>query len=430
VEKSGSEASLNSRRHWLRWVEPWYLAYALLGAGVAGMIPILIPLLVNTSGNVAQVGLVMAGISFGGLAAPLWGSLADRFRLHRTLLVGGMLLASLGLVLFPFVKGSALWLLLALLQGFGSGGAATVANLFIVEVHPQAEWDERIGWLQTFYGGGQVAGLLLAGVFSQPGAIPTGMLISAGLLLAAGLIGLITTHTPSQPVSKKPVLLYPAKTGEWALGSPQRMFHHLTSEALAEFGHIARSSFGIFLVVWLLTFGGTAVIFSLYPVLMQSLFKVSPDISSSVFALAAALGLALYSPAGSWSERFGAQRVLLVGFFIRLAAILSILILGILQVPGLGWAALAGFCLVVLAWSLLSVSSTTLAASLSPAGEGIGLGFFNAASALAGVLGSLIGGWFAGRLGVVAALALAAGGILAGLILSFATGLLRQKGKK
>jgi hypothetical protein len=31
----------------------------------------------------------------------------------------------------------------------GVAGATTVANLFVVEVHPEAEWDERIAWLYT-----------------------------------------------------------------------------------------------------------------------------------------------------------------------------------------------------------------------------------------------------------------------------------------
>jgi DHA1 family tetracycline resistance protein-like MFS transporter len=405
------------RLAWLRWVEPWYLAYALLGVSVAGLIPILIPLLVNSTGNVAQVGLVMAGFSFGGLAAPLWGSLADRFRLHRVLLVGGLFLTALGLALFPFAGSSLAWLLLALLQGVGSGGAATVANLFIVEVHPQLEWDERIGWLQTFYGGGQVLGLLAAGAFSQSSTVKVGVWAAAAITLAACLVGLASVSTPSRPVVNKPILLHPARTAEWPLASPQRLFHHLTAEAVANAGQILHSAFGLFLAVWVLTFGGTAVVFSLYPVLMQGLFKISPSISSSVFALAAALGLLLYSPAGHWSGRFGTRRVMLAGFGVRLVAILLILILGIFHDTGLGWAALLGFCLIVLAWSLLSVSSTALAAALSPGKEGAGLGFFNATTAIAGVLGSILGGWIASRSGFLAAVELAGGGILAGLIL-------------
>jgi fucose permease len=71
-------------------------------------------------------------------------------------------MTAVGLVLFRFTTTSAAWLGLALLQGLGVAGATAVANLFVVEVHPETAWDEHIAWLHTFYDGGQVSGLLLA----------------------------------------------------------------------------------------------------------------------------------------------------------------------------------------------------------------------------------------------------------------------------
>ncbi len=429
ASKPNPQVSAAPRAHALRWIEPWYLAYALQGASVAGLIPILIPLMVNQGGSVAQVGLVMAGFSFGGLAAPLWGTLADRYRLHRLLLVGGLALTALGLFLFPLVSGSLAWLLLALLQGVGSAGAATVANLFVVEAHAADQWDERIGWLQTFYGAGQVAGLLAAGFFSGSSAVRSGLFASAGIALLAGLIGWLTARTPPRPDTPKPVLKYPTRTGEWAISSPQRLFHHLTAEAVAGMGGLLRSPFGLFMLVWLLTFGGTAVIFSLYPVLMQGVFGITPGLSSAVFAVAAGIGLFLYSPAGAWSERLGTRRVMLSGFGIRLVAVAAILALGLSHAAGLSWIPLLGFVLVVLAWSLLSVSSTALAAALSPGGEGAGLGIFNAITALAGVLGSFLGGAIAGQSGFPAALGLSLAGIAAGLVIFIFARNLREKEK-
>jgi len=67
---------------WQQWIEAWYLAYGLLGAATAGMLPIFLPLTVSLSGGPAQVGLVMAAFSLGGLTAPLWGVMADHYRLH------------------------------------------------------------------------------------------------------------------------------------------------------------------------------------------------------------------------------------------------------------------------------------------------------------------------------------------------------------
>ena len=92
----------STKPRWQGWVEPWYLAYALMGLVAAGLVPVLIPLSVIRAGNAGQVGLVMAAVSLGGLSSPVWGSLADRYRLHRWLLAGGMLITTAGLAAFAF----------------------------------------------------------------------------------------------------------------------------------------------------------------------------------------------------------------------------------------------------------------------------------------------------------------------------------------
>jgi DHA1 family tetracycline resistance protein-like MFS transporter len=403
---------------WRRWVEPWYLGYALLGASAAGLAPILLPLMVSKTGNAAQVGLVMAAFSLGGLAAPLWGVLADRYRLHRPLMASGLLAVAAGAAVFPFAGSLAAWMGLAFVQSLGAAAAATVANLFVVEAHPRLEWDARIGWLQTFYGGGQVAGLVVAGLLAAV-SLHLGLWVTAGLAALAVLPGWLTARTPPAPGGARPVLRHPLRHGEWPAASPQRLYHHLTAPALRGLGRSLASPFGIFLAAWLLSFSGAAVIFALYPVLMQQAFGVAPVLSSQGFALAAGLGLFLYSPAGTWSGRSGPASVLRAGLGLRLAAGLGLVLLELTHF-GPGWLALAGFLVIVLAWSLLSVSSTAWAAQLSPVGEGEGLGIFNAVTALASVIGAAFGGWVASSWGYTSALSLAAGGVASGLAITFA----------
>jgi len=45
----------NMLANWFKWIEPWYLVYALLGTIIAGLIPVLLPLRVDQSGNPTHV---------------------------------------------------------------------------------------------------------------------------------------------------------------------------------------------------------------------------------------------------------------------------------------------------------------------------------------------------------------------------------------
>jgi DHA1 family tetracycline resistance protein-like MFS transporter len=406
------------QHHWQDWIEPWYLAYALMGMAVAGLAPVLIPLVVGEASGSVQVGWVMAVISLGGLTAPIWGGLADRYRLHRWLLAGGLLLTAVGLGVFPTSLHPVLWYVLALVQGIGAASSATVANLFVVEGHPKDEWDERIGWLQTFYGGGQVAGLLLVAYLSQLD-FRISLEVSAGLCVIAVLLGWLTTKTPPAHKGSKPVLVHPVRHAEWPIHSPQRLFHHLNRKTFENLGASLGSSFGIFLLVWFLSFTGAATVFSQYPLLMQKLFHITPGLSSAAFAIAAGVGLSLYTPAGILSEHRGPGRVLRAALGLRLLAFLGMLGLGASSWSSKqGWLALIGFGLVVCAWSLLSVSGTSLAVSLFKRGKGEGLGLFNSVTAIAGVVGAAAGGWVAGTWGYNAIFILAAFGVAAGLGLS------------
>jgi MFS family permease len=171
------------------------VAYALLGVTAAGLMPVLFPLTVSTANSAMLVGLAVAAFSLGGLTSPFWGALADRYRCHRALLVGGLSVTALGIACFALAGSPVLWIVLAAFLSCGIAAANTVANLFVVEAHPEAEWDERIVWPQTFYGGGQVAGLVLAGVMSKVN-MQAGLWVACGCVAVGAVIGWLTARTP------------------------------------------------------------------------------------------------------------------------------------------------------------------------------------------------------------------------------------------
>ncbi len=406
-------------RSWRVWVEPWYTSYALLGVTVAGLVPILLPMAVGDAGNVADAGLVLAALSLGGLSAPLWGGLADRYHLHRRVLAAGLFATALALACFSFMTSLFVRIALALALGAGSSASATVANLFVVELHPEDEWEKRIGWLQTFYGAGQVAGLLLAAWLSGVDR-RIGLIVAAGLTLLAVVPGWFTRNVPPRPGHLRPPLKHPARHSEFSAGSPQR-FYHFPGPAAA--GRISMpSAFGLFLLAWLVSFAGAAAFFTLYPVIMKGAYGVEPGVSAGGFAIAAAAGLTLYSAAARWSDRYGPAKILRAALGVRLVAFVGMLALVMSGSRDKGMLAMPAVLLLVLAWSLLSVSGTALSAEGSRISEGEGIGLFNAASSLGGVIGAALGGWSANRWGYGAVPIVAIVGLVLGILLSFAAG--------
>src|SRR5262249_4855826 len=148
--------------------------------------------------STTTVGLVMAVFGLGQLSAAAWGDLADRFRWNRVLFAGGALVAALAFAGLPLAHTVPAIVGVGLVLGLGMAAANTVATLFVVEVSPQAEWDGRVSWLQTFYNGGAVAGMLLAGALTGL-PLQVGLLAAAALSGAAVLLGWASTRTPPRP---------------------------------------------------------------------------------------------------------------------------------------------------------------------------------------------------------------------------------------
>jgi MFS family permease len=399
--------------------ESWQLAYAVLGAVVAGIVPIAVPLAVAAKGNAAHIGTVMAAFNAGSLAAPMWGSVADRARLHRWLLGGGMLALAAGLVVFPLVRQPGAWTALALVMGVAAAAAATVANLFVVEVHPRSEWDARIGWLQTAYGGGQVLGLLISGALQRPGGVSP-LWVAAGLTVLGSSFALRSPAVPGHATVPAHAVIRAPRHGEWAAISPQRLYNHLRVETWRELHQLVGSRFGGFLAIWAITTGGSMAVFTLYPVIMQQLFGIAPAWSSPAFAVSAALGMAFYPLAGSWSRRRGTMPVFRFGLALRLVAYAAVGGLAWRRLPGAPseWLALVPFCATVVAWSFLTVGGTVLAARLCPGSAGAAMGIYNASTGIAGVLGAMAGGAVAAHWGYRWVAAVPVGLIALGLLAS------------
>jgi MFS family permease len=376
-------------RQLLPWIEPWFLAYACLGIVQGGMLPMLLPL---SAGGSTHAGTIVGVMNLAGLTAPFWGHLADRRRWHRQVLLAGMLASLAALLLMPVHLGLPLKATFAGILGLGFAAANTVANMFIVEVWPKEEWDDRIGALQALSGLGQVAGLLLAGFVAGRFALAFG--VAAALVAAALPIAWLTLRGDHIPVPCAAAAAHPPVGAEAWAASPQRLFHLPTRRGLQTLLRELETPLALLLIVWFVAFVAISAVMTMFPLAIIRAFGGSAELPATTYAFAAAGSLAIYPLAAHIAKQRGARFVLRAGFAARAVAI------ALLAVAFLPWmdavplaTALGGFVVLVLAWPLLGVSGTALVAELTLGEKGEALGLFNASSSLAGAVGAFLGGW-------------------------------------
>jgi MFS family permease len=397
-----------------RRIAPWYVASASMGLIASGLLPVLLPLLVvQVSHRLDFVAYVIGAYNLGLLGAPLLGSLAERSRAYRILFLGGLVVIGLATAGLPLVSHLGPWLALSIVVGIGTAAVTVVGNLLIVDFVPPVDWEPRLGWLQGFSGAGQVAGLLLAAMFAS-GQMELGIWVAAATTLPALLFGRM-----GLPVGDPSVKPHTSP----GLGTLPHQAHRLRLADLFHLPEVLRHAFGRLLLSWFAYNLGVAAFFAYFPLLMRRSFGIDPSLTAIAYAVFAALGTVLFVLAGQWAGRLGDRPLYLGALMVRLAgfALLSLLLLP-WPLPGRTGLALLGFGLIVLAWPLLSVAGTGLAARLTPIGEGAAIGLLSATGALATVLGSIIAGpavralgypaaLFAGLLGVVVSVAIARGGV-------------------
>jgi MFS family permease len=426
-------------------LEPWFAPFAVVNGSAVGLVPILLPVVASRYG-VGHVGLVMGAFNLGAFAAPLAGSIADRYRAYRLLTIICAAVSALSLWLFALANP---WqqLLLALINGAGFAAAVTIANLLIVERQPKAEWNQRLGWLETALSVGQGAMLILAAWLSGLQARPA--LIGAAIVPAAAVpLALLvprqrraTAAVPvpdasSDPAAGTPIpagsatpatahrLRSAGHVGEWGPASPSRTHHLHRRRSLGGMLAILRGEFGWMLAAWIPAYAGTAIVFALYPVLFRSAFQIAPHASALAFAVIVLASLPLFIVAGRVSQRRGPAVTMAGALGARVILLTALALLAAARhVPAV--LPLAAFAGIMFAWSFLSVAAPGLTGQLAAGDEGDAQGALNAGSGLAGLAGSAVGGFAAARWGYPAALGIGAGTVALGLAI-FAARVIRR----
>ena len=378
-----------------KYIEKWYWGFLLQGAIVLGLAPILLPIIVGHKRGPIEAGLVVAAFYLGQLASPLLGSLADKFKLYKPIYLGSYIVMGLSIIGFICVDQVPLWFLLALLSGLSAGAGNTLSAMYIVEISPHEEWDQRIGWLQTFYGTGQALGLFAAAVFAgiaTYGMIFAGILMLPGFFLSRKSIPIISS--PANPGSHKHIPHHYSRRSKSILAP----FHHyqtITTLALQNFLQKIISHFGLLLLSWFLLTLGMWLFMNLYPLLMEKSYNISAGLSSTYYAIFATVGAFVYAPSGILGQKLGNALVVFCGIIMLFASLLGLTLLCHTGRADWWFLVPAAFAMIPIAWSPLIVGGTALASELTPFSQGEGLGLFNASFALSSVIAAVLAGFIA-----------------------------------
>jgi len=363
----------------------WMICYVLLGFVQSGMVPVVLPLAARPG---PAAGLTYAAFAAAGIAAPLIGAWSDQHRRHRLTLAIGFGLGSVALLLHSLPGGIAQHMASAALIGLGVSSASTVSTMFIVEVVAEPLWDTQISILQSCISGGQLAGLLVAGVLGLH-HVGDALLLGAALLLLAVPIALAFAPDPLVKVSRPSIVPRPARGGDAIAMGPQRSFHRVTWRAVAGLGH---SALAWFLGAWLVSYTATNGLSVMFAVAIVRDYHVAAGWPTAAYAIGVGCSLLLYRVVGRWDARLGPWRVLGAGLATRAVLVSGLVVLTSLHSDATMLPILICFAATQVVWPLLSVASTRLSVTLSPAHRAESAGLLNATTALGATIGGALGG--------------------------------------
>ena len=370
----------------MRSAPTWLACYVQLGLVQSGMVPVILALAAPPG---PAAGLTYAAFAASGIAAPFIGAWSDRTRKHRRTLAGGLALAGVALMLHALPGGVLQHMVTAMLIGLGVSSASTVATMFIVEVEPEPKWDGRISELQACIGGGQLVGLLVAGMLGLR-HVEIAFVLAGALLLLAVPLALAFAPDPVVVVNRDQLPPKPARGGDGVPFGPQRSFHCVSRNALASLSH---NGLTWFLAAWLLSYTATNGLSVMFAVAMVRDYHVAATLPTTAYAIGVGFSLLLYRVVGGWDQRFGAWHVMVAALALRAAIVAVMVVLTWLHTDATVLPVLVCFAATQVVWPMLSVASTSLAVTLSPARRAESVGLLNAATSLAATLGGALAGF-------------------------------------
>lgn len=369
-----------------RAYETWFLSQGIVGFINAGGAAFLVaPLIVSQGGSPADAGLVVGLLPFVALLSPVFGGIADRFLIHREMVLVGLAILALASVVLFAAEQDLGYVAGALLFGTG-GGLIIIANLGMLTGGGlgQEQLSRQMGLLQMSLPLGQFVALGLSAALLAVGVpLQSLFLMHAGVAVLGILLLWGPTRAPAERARQHQASRVSATSGSSKVGLRA----------------VVLSAFGLFLLVNFLSQFGEQLVESQYPNYLNDVFTIDPETAALTMAIAVLISAPLYPLSGRWAATAGPKRPFMVAIAVRTLTVAGLAVLSLNEGASLQVLAMLLFGLMIVVYPYFEVNTSLIAARTSPIGPGAGQGFQGAATQAAGILGGFAAGWLASQLG-------------------------------
>lgn len=367
--------------NWRRTLYIVFFAQVISSAGFSIIFPFL-PLYIKDLGSTTGVSLEFwVGMVFSAqaftmmLAAPVWGTLADRYG-RKLMVERAMFGGAIILFLMAFAQSAEQLVAMRAIQGLITGTVAA-ANALVAAAVPRERVGYAMGLLQTALWSGVAVGPLIGGVLADTLGFHAPFIFTSALLLLAGVAVWWGVDEGFAPVS--------AHLGE-RVGFVQEWRHVLATPGVS-----------LTYTLEFLTGLGRFMIVPILPLFMQSLLPPDAAVSTvtglavGVSSATATLGAVLL---GRLGDRVGHRRIVvacaLAGALIYIPQVFVTQAWQILVLQALGGFAMGG---------LVAAPSALLARYTQPGEEGAVYGIDNSVVSGSRAVAPLMGAGIAAAVG-------------------------------
>lgn len=412
-----------------RWLTAWGL-----GSIAAGGASLLVPLYVVSLGaGPGELGVLAAMAALAGaIGALTWGKLADktgRWRFLGSVSLGGIFVA---LATIPLVDGTMLIVGLNGLLWFSFSAATPIFTMLTVHDATPNERSFRLARLNRVQGYGWAGGLILGTIwtllatsvfalpaiesqrlfFSLCAAMGAGGALAAVKWLPASTARVSELGGVKDSANHRPVMAatFPFLPSQlyWKVRNldPDQFIDRFTPPLAAYFIAVA------------LFFAGFGIFFAPLPAYLSA--AGYSETAIYLLYVVSAIGTAVsFTKAGELSAAHDRRSLQATALGLRGSALPAVAIIGSGFAVRVGAFLMGGvFALIGISWAIIALTATEFISDLSPSRiRGEALGVYTALSALAGGVGSLVGGALADIAGYTVTFAVAGAIVLVSAVL-------------